>query len=241
MQANLIVLPSRYASSFRDLCLRNPVPCPLLEVLPPGTFSSKLAHESDIRTDIPAYNIFHNGVLVTEAKGDVREEWTNDHVGFLIGCSYSFETALAASGLPPRNMREHLAVPMYTSNIPLMPAGLFHGKVVVSMRSFKEEEVERVREITRPYRRQHGEPIAWGWDGAERLGLLDKVRKGEVDFGEAIEVPEGEVPVFWACGVTPQVAVMESKLEGVVLSHHPGSMFVTDLRSDAEDMLEAIV
>ncbi|KAF3941443.1 hypothetical protein ABW19_dt0208533 [Dactylella cylindrospora] len=237
MQANLLVLPSRYAKDFRNLCLRNPVACPLLEYTARGDYSSRLAVDSDLRTDIPAYNVFKDGKLVSRRKADIMDEWTEDHVGFLIGCSYSFETALKEAGLEPMCSKKNLAVPMYVTNIPLNPAGVFSGYYVVSMRSYRPCDIPRVREITGKYIKQHGEPIAWDWDGAERIGVLRKIEMGLVDFGDFVEIPEGEVPVFWACGVTPQVAVQESRLKGVVMSHLPGSMFVTDLDPEDESLL----
>jgi len=200
------------------------VPCPLLEVLPVKHYNSRLASHSDIdvRSDIPAYNVYENGRL-RETVTDVKKEWTDDHVGFLIGCSYSFETALKNNGLAPRSMTQNIAVPMFETNIPLNPAGVFTGGFyVVSMRSYKRKDISKVREITRAFQKQHGEPIAWGWDGAERIGVKDKVHKGESDFGDSLLVPEDEEPVFWGCGVTPQVAVKNSNIEGVVLSHKPG-------------------
>ncbi|EPS36758.1 hypothetical protein H072_9659 [Dactylellina haptotyla CBS 200.50] len=237
MQANLIVLPSRYAKDFRNLCMRNPVACPLLEYTTPGEYRSRLAAESDLRTDIPAYNVFKDGKLVSRRKSNIIDEWTNDHVGFLIGCSYSFETALKRAGLEPECSKRNLAVPMYVTNIRLNPAGVFSGYYVVSMRSYKPCDIPRVREITGEYIKQHGEPIAWGWEDAERIGVRRKIELDQVDFGDVVPIPEGEIPVFWACGVTPQVAVQESRLKGTVMSHLPGSMFVTDLDPEDESLL----
>ncbi|KAH0607367.1 uncharacterized protein H6S33_002401 [Morchella sextelata] len=245
IQANLLVLPTRYAPSFRALCARNPVSCPLLWTTPPGTATTPLAAGADLRTDLPKYNIYVDGVLQSP-RGvlDIREEWSGDHVGFLIGCSYSFETALERAGLPPKHTLcvPARTVPMFRTTVPLCPAGVFTGGVmVVSMRAYPAGRVEEVRDITRRFGRQHGEPVAWGWEGAERLGIAEKVRGGKVDFGEWVEVGEGEVPVFWGCGVTPQVAVMESRIEGVVLSHFPGCMFVSDVPAEDEAGLESVI
>lgn len=244
IQANLLVLPSRYAPSFTLLCARNPVSCPLLWTTPPGTPTTPLAPTANLTTDLPRYNIFTNGVAQPGGKTDIKAEWTADHVGFLIGCSFSFETALVNAGLPPRHTTcdPVKTVPMFKTTVPLNPAGVFtDGVVVVSMRSYPLERVEEVRDITRRFKRQHGEPVAWGWDGARRLGIEEKVRRREVDFGDWVEVPEGEVPVFWGCGVTPQVAVVESRLPGVVLSHWPGCMFVSDVEAEDEEGLEKII
>jgi uncharacterized protein YcsI (UPF0317 family) len=226
IQANLLVLPARYAADFYLLCQRNPVPCPLLYATEPGQYTCDLAKGSDIRTDIPGYNVYIDGVLDTpEPKEDIMDEWSEEHVGFLLGCSYSFETALVKAGFTPHHMKQNKAVPMYTTNIPLIPAGVFtRGHYVVSMRWYKPEDVETVREITRHPRfvEQHGEPIAWGWEGAAKIGVLEKMRRHEVDFGDWVAGDDGDVPVFWGCGVTPQQAVLENAIEGVVMSHKPG-------------------
>ena len=223
IQANLIVLPSHYAEDFKAFCARNPVPCSLLDITSPGIFSSRLAAYTDLRTDIPAYNIYVNGNLEESGKEDVKAEWTNDHMGFLLGCSYSFEAALARQGLAPKHMLLRQSVPMFISNIPLNPAGVFsRGTYVVSMRWYRPGDIPKVQEITRKYSHQHGEPIAWGWDGAEKIGVIDKVRSALVDFGEWVGGGEDEIPVFWASGVTSQLLIMECGLEGVILSHKPG-------------------
>jgi len=232
IQANLIVLPSRYAEDFKAFCARNPVPCSLLDITSPGIFSSRLAAYTDLRTDIPAYNIYINGNLEESGKGDVKAEWTNDHMGFLLGCSYSFEAALARQGLAPKHMLLRQSVPMFISNIPLNPAGVFcRGTYVVSMRWYRPEDIPKVQEITRKYSHQHGEPIAWGWDGAEKIGVSDKVRSASVDFGDWVGGEEDEIPVFWASGVTSQLLIMECSLEGVILSHKPG--YVVPIRTRA--------
>jgi len=226
IQANLIVLPSRYTEDFKAFCARNPVPCSLLDITSPGIFSSRLAAYTDLRTDIPAYNIYVNGILQESGKEDVKAEWTNDHMGFLLGCSYSFEAALARQCLAPKHMLLRQSVPMFISNIPLNPAGVFsRGTYVVSMRWYRLRDIPKVQEITRKYSHQHGEPIAWGWDGAEKIGVIDKVRSALVDFGEWVDGEENEIPVFWASGVTSQLVIMACGLEGVVLSHKPGYVY----------------
>lgn len=257
LQANLIVLPSRYAGDFRILCARNTVPCPLLaSSATPGDFESFVSHVPgvrndsiaaglDIRKDIPKYNVYINGELSTEGINSVQKFWDNsDHVGFLIGCSYSFENALAAAGLPPAHMLHGRSVPMYRTNIPLCPAGVFKNSTyVVSMRLYRAGDVERVRDITRPYVTTHGEPIAWGWDGMRTIGIEDV---NIIQWGEApvntdglgiLQIEEeakidGLVPVFWGCGVSPQEAVMKAKIPGTVIGHTPGHMLVMDVRED---------
>lgn len=267
LQANLLVLPSRYASDFRLLCARNPVPCPLVaESAYPGdatrlrshlkapatqTANSKqgdnvseivlkVADDIDIRHDFPRYRLYKNGRVDGADVLDIGGHWTSDHVGFLIGCSYSFEGALTAAGLTPRHQLQGRNVPMYRTTVPLCPAGVFtNATYVVSMRPYKATDVERVRDVTRPYVATHGEPIAWGWDGARALGIKDIK---DVQWGEAAlrldgsELPfdedesEGYVPVFWGCGVTPQNAVVMAGLEGTVMAHSPGHMIVLDVR-----------
>lgn len=253
IQTNLIVLPSRYASDFRLLCQRNTVPCPLLaESKAPGKWDElksciqgvadeKIAAECDIRRDVPKYTIYQDGALVGQTT-DIDKGWTEDHVAFLIGCSYSFETALTVSGLPPRHCEMGRNVSMYRTNIPLCPAGVFTGATyVVSMRPYKKTEIERVRDVTRPYVETHGEPIVWGWDAVETLGINDI---NVPEWGDApltldgrplTEDNEGAVPVFWGCGVTPQEAVMRANLKGTVMGHAPGHMLVLDLKE--EDLL----
>lgn len=257
LQANLIVLPSKYAQDFAILCARNPVPCPLLasSTTPgdyeklrshiPGVSDNKIANGVDIRTDCPKYNVYVNGKLIEHDIPSIESHWdAKDHMAFLIGCSYSFENALTAGGLPPAHMIHGRNVPMYRTSIPLAPAGVFRDSTfVVSMRLYRRSEVERVREITRPYVATHGEPVAWGWDGMRRIGIdalhtvdwgdLPVTSRGtEVDQHEEEQREDGLVPVFWGCGVTPQLAVMNAKIPRVVMGHSPGHMIVLDVKED---------
>ncbi|KAH0399279.1 hypothetical protein KCU89_g6370, partial [Aureobasidium melanogenum] len=251
LQANLIVLPSRYAADFRLLCARNPVPCPLLaESSQIGSYDSlksyiaglkgdKIASNIDIRFDAPRYMVYQDGVLSASHVEDISAEWTEDHVAFLIGCSYSFETALINEKLPPRHFVMQRNVPMYRTNIPLCPAGVFTGATyVVSMRPYKQSDIERVRDITRPFVTTHGEPIAWGWDGMKSLGISDisKPDWGDVPLemnGQPLDSSNNDVvPVFWGCGVTPQEAVMRAELKGTVLGHAPGHMILLDVKDE---------
>ncbi|KAK0705698.1 hypothetical protein B0H67DRAFT_497183 [Lasiosphaeris hirsuta] len=252
LQANLVVLPARHAADFRLLCARNPVPCPLLaesqhpgsatalrsHLAATGVTGATLAADIDLRRDAPRYRVYRDGELVAE-KADVAAEWADDHVGFLIGCSYSFEAALAAAGLAPRHVVQQRNVAMYRTAVPLAPAGVFTGAtVVVSMRPYRPEHVGRVREVTRPFGATHGEPLAWGWEALAQLGIGDLARPewGDVcltgDGRRAFcrDDSEGFVPVFWGCGVTPQEAVMRAGLEGTVMGHAPGHMIVLDVR-----------
>lgn len=248
IQANLIVLPSCVAKDFELLCIRNPVPCPLLGLsstpgdpysFTPTNLFLPRQYETidenvrpiDIRTDIPAYNIYEHGHLV-ESKSHIKEEWTAHSVAFLIGCSFSFESALTLAGLPPRQITMGVNVPMYKTNIKLHPAGVFTAAaMVVSMRPYQPKDIEKVRSITRPFVKTHGEPIAWGWDAAAELAIKDILRP---DFGDPVPFEEGEVPVFWGCGVTPQVALMAAgdKVPGTVMAHKPGHMLVLDITEE---------
>jgi uncharacterized protein YcsI (UPF0317 family) len=193
LQANMLVLPSRYANDFRGLCARNPVPCPLIaESAGPGDFSNlksylprisdhDLAASLDIRTDCPRYNVYSGSKLVASPVGDILSQWSEDHIAFIIGCSQSFESALIRAGLEIRHLSQNRTVPMYYTNVPLNPSGVFSGsKYVVSMRPFRRQDIELVREITRGYLPTHGEPIAWGWEAVERLGIenIDRVQWG---------------------------------------------------------------
>ncbi|KAH8662419.1 DUF1445 domain-containing protein [Xylariales sp. PMI_506] len=253
LQANLMILPSKYADDFRNLCHRNPVPCPLIaESVTKGDFSNlkcylpritadELAAQLDLRTDCPRFNVYSGSQLQREGVADIVSEWTDDHVAFVIGCSQSFESALVRAGLEIRHVTHDRTVPMYRSNIPLNASGVFSGSTyVVSMRPFKRSDIERVRDITRRYLPTHGEPVAWGWDALERLGIknVDDVQWGHApltaDGRPLSEVfgDEDNVPVFWGCGVTPQEAVMKAPLEGTIMAHCPGHMLVMDCRED---------
>jgi uncharacterized protein YcsI (UPF0317 family) len=205
----------------------------------PGTgFSHPLFTEPvDIRTDLPKYNIYHHGKLVSSTK-EIRQYWNEDSIAFLIGCSYSFETALVREGFIPRHHVTSTAVPMYCTTLALNPAGIFtRGTYVVSMRPYHVDDVARVREITAKYQMTgHGEPIAWGWDGAKRLGIKDI---DNPEWGVKVQFEKDEVPVFWGCGVTPQNCLLEMgrDIEGDIISHYPGGMLVCDLHE--EDVIKA--
>ncbi|KAL1624815.1 hypothetical protein SLS56_007615 [Neofusicoccum ribis] len=185
-----------------------------------------------------------DGELASSKCADIASAWTGDHVAFLIGCSYSFEAALAGAGLPPRHTALGRVVPMYRTAVPLCPAGAFAGGTyVVSMRPYPRAAVERVRDVTRPYVATHGEPVAWGWDAVERLGIADVNvpdwgdAPGTAGEGEPLRFGDEEnVPVFWGCGVTPQEAVMRARLPGTVMGHAPGHMIVLDVKDS--DVME---
>lgn len=237
VQANLLILPREAAKDFTNLCERNPVPCPLLAKTreSPNILddNGKLVFkgEFDIRTNFPRYNIYENGEIV-EQKLNCIDEWTNDHIGFLIGCSFSFEAALIESGLPPKNFVQGCNVSMYKTTKFLDAAGIFQKcPYVVSMRPYKPENLEEVRMITGRFKKTHGEPIDWGFDGAKRLGIKDLSKP---DYGDSVAIDKDEIPVFWACGVTPQLAVstVGEKITGKVIGHVPGHMLVLDAIDD---------
>jgi len=222
VQANLVVVPSAYADELADLCARNPVPCPMLERLALGAHEPQCARGADLRTDLGRYRVWRAGELV-EQPHDVRALWTHDLVAFLIGCSFTFDHALAQAGLVARHYELDRNVPMYRTRVPLAPAGRLHGTMVVSMRPYRAADVERVRDVTRPYRVGHGEPVAWG-DPAQ-LGIDDVTRP---DYGDPPVLRPDDVPVFWGCGVTPQSVIVASTIP-FAITHEPGHMFVTDL------------
>ncbi|UWF77672.1 MULTISPECIES: putative hydro-lyase [Microbacterium] len=227
-QANLIAVPADWAFETLLFAQRNPKPCPVLEVIEQGQVASALAPGSDIRTDIGRYRIWRDGELVSE-QTDARDAWAEhpDLVAFLIGCSFTFEAGLAEAGIPIRHQELARNVPMYRTTVPCAPAGRLRGEMVVSMRPIPAGRVADAVRISGRTPAVHGAPVHIG-DPAS-LGIADLSRP---DFGDPPEVREGEVPVFWACGVTPQAAIMASKPPFAV-THAPGYMFVTDV-PDAE-------
>lgn len=221
-QANLIAVPSDYADEVLEFCALNAQACPVIDVISAGKVESALAAGSDVRTDIPAYRVWHDGDLVSEV-ADVTSFWREDLVAILIGCSFTFEAALVKAGVPLRHVETGRNVPMYRTSIECTPAGRVHGPMVVSMRPMPPELVETAIRVTAQVPQVHGAPIYVGSPGDIGIADIDNP-----DFGEAVEIRPGEVPVFWACGVTPQSAVMASK-PPFAISHAPGHMFITDV------------
>jgi uncharacterized protein YcsI (UPF0317 family) len=222
-QANLVVLPEADAFAFLRFCLRNPKPCPVLEVTDPGSPEpAELAPGADLRTDLPRYRVWRDGELVDEP-ADVSRHWRNDLVAFLIGCSFTFERALLADGLPVRHVEQGVNVPRYRTSRACRPAGPFSGPLVVSMRPMTPAQAIRATQITSRFPTVHGAPVHVGDPAA--LGIDDL---GAPDYGDPVEVRPGEVPVFWACGVTPQAVAVSSR-PALMLTHAPGHMFVTDV------------
>ena len=221
-QANLVVLPADDALDFARFCVRNPKPCPLLDVTDAGSPNpTAFSRDADLRTDLPRYRVFSDGALVDEPT-DVARFWRDDLVSFLLGCSFTFEFALAAAGLPLAHQRQGVNVPMYVTDRRCVGAGPFEGPLVVSMRPFVPDEIARAVEISSRFPAMHGGPVHVGDPAA--LGITDL---GAPDFGDPVTVEPGEVPVFWACGVTPQAVVIEAR-PSLAIFHAPGHMFITD-------------
>jgi uncharacterized protein YcsI (UPF0317 family) len=225
VQANLAILPKAIANDFLRFAQANPKPCPVLAVSEPGDPSfPTLGHDVDIRTDVPRYRVWRHGELVEEPT-DVRHVWRDDLVSFAIGCSFSFEEALIEDGIEVRHIALDCNVPMYRTSIPCVPAGVFHGPLVVSMRPLRPADAIRAVQITSRFPSVHGAPVHIGL--SEQIGIKDISKP---DYGDAVPVGPDELPVFWACGVTPQAAVAAVKPE-FCITHAPGSMLITDLRN----------
>lgn len=224
-QANLVILPKELAYDFLLFTQRNPKSCPVLEVSDVGSRSLHyIAQDVDLARDFPKYRIYKKGELAGEYT-DVEAFWREDFVSFLIGCSFSFESALLDAGVPVRHIEENCNVPMYKTNIPCTPAGIFHGNMVVSMRPLPHNQVVKAALVTGEMPRVHGAPIHVGDPAA--IGIADIRRP---DFGDSVTIHEGEVPVFWPCGVTPQNVVMNVKPD-IVITHSPGHMLITDVKN----------
>ncbi len=231
VQGNLVILPADDAHDFLRFCQRNPKPCPLIGVAEPGDARlPELGADLDLRTDLPRYRVWRDGEVVDEPK-DVRGLWRSDLVGFVIGCSFTFEEGLVAEGITPRHMREGRNVSMYRTSLPTTPAGRFGGPLVVSMRPLRPADAIRAVQITSRYPAVHGAPIHIGLP--ERIGVADLARP---NYGDAVAVAPDELPVFWACGVTPQAAIQMSRAP-FAITHAPGCMLVTDRPNHAYAVL----
>ena len=225
LQANLVMLPLEEAFNFLLFCVRNPKPCPILDVLEPGQTEPAIAPGADLRTDLPRYCIFENGQLKEEVE-DVTTVFTDQMVCFLLGCSFSFENAMLAAGLPIRNIEEGKNVSMYVTDIDCEPAGPFSSSLVVSMRPMTPSQAVRAVQVTTRFHLTHGAPVHIG--SAEEIGIKDL---NHPQFGDSVRIRDGEIPVFWACGVTSQLAATSASLP-LVITHAPGHMFVSDLRDE---------
>jgi len=227
VQVNLVILPRELAYDFLLFAQRNPKPCPVIEVTDTGSPEPKLtAPGADLRTDVPKYRIYRDGKLDREVT-DLLDVWTPDLVAFLLGCSFTFETGLLQAGIPVRHIEEGKNVSMFVTSIPCAPGGAFNGPLVVTMRPIPAPMVPRAVQISGRFPAVHGAPVHVGDPAA--LGIRDL---GKPDFGDAVTIRHGEVPVFWACGVTPQAVAMQAK-PPLMITHAPGHMFVTDLRDEA--------
>jgi len=225
VQCNIVILPAEWANDFLRFCQLNPRPCPLIATSNrPGEYTLPLLGDVDIRSDVPSYRVFQNGEMVRET-GDITALWQDDLVTFALGCSFSFEEALLADGLEVRNVSEGVNVPMYRSSLDCAAAGPFSGKMVVSMRPFRAADAIRAIQICTRFPAVHGAPVHLGEPGL--IGIADLTRP---DYGDAVPVRENELPLFWACGVTPQVA-LEAARPPLAITHSPGCMLVTDLRN----------
>ncbi len=224
VQANLVILRSAWADDFAEFCRRNPQPCPVLEQTAPGQYEPlQSAPGADLRTDLPRYRVYENGVCIA-GPTSIEKWWTDDCVSFLIGCSFTFEDALMGAGIPVRHIEEGRNVPMYRTRLQCQPAGTFAGPMVVSMRPMSPAQAARAHEITARFTASHGAPVHVGDPAA--IGIVDLNRP---DYGDPVTVRPDEVPVFWACGVTPTEAILRAKPD-LAVTHEPGHMFITDLR-----------
>ena len=225
VQANLAILPAALAGDFLRFGHANPKPCPVLAVSEPGNpHLPFLGADLDIRTDIPRYRVWRHGELVEECT-DISHLWRDDLVSFPIGCSFSFEEALIEDGIDVRHISCGSNVPMYRTSIACTPAGIFHGPMVVSMRPMTPKDAIRAVQITSRFPSVHGAPVHIGLPHLIGIKDLDKP-----DYGDPVPIGAGELPVFWACGVTPQAVIAETKPE-LCITHAPGCMLITDLRN----------
>ena len=225
VQANLAILPKDLADEFLRFCVLNPKPCPLLGISEPGDPRIEiLGTDLELRTDVPRYRVWRDGEVVEEPH-DVSAWWRDDLVAFAIGCSYSFEAALIEDGIEIRHVTRDCAVPMYRTNIATNPAGRFHGPLVVSMRPMSPADAIRAVQITSRFPNVHGAPVHLG--RPDLIGIRDLARP---DYGDAVPVGADEMPVFWACGVTPQ-SVIATARPSLCITHYPGSMLVTDIKN----------
>ncbi|HZR87570.1 MAG TPA: putative hydro-lyase [Bradyrhizobium sp.] len=225
VQGNLAILPEKLAAAFHRFCQLNPKPCPIIGMSDVGDPRiPALGEDLDIRTDLPRYRVWRDGEVVDEPT-DIKKYWRDDLVSFVLGCSYSFEEALLNEGLPIKHIERNLRVPMYRTNIACGSAGPFAGPMVVSMRPFKPADAIRAVQITTRFPSVHGAPVHLGHPHLIGINNITKP-----DYGDAVPVEDDEIPVFWACGVTPQAVIAAAKLP-FAMTHAPGLMLVTDLQN----------
>ena len=229
VQTNVVIIPKSHAFDFMLFCIRNPKPCPIVEVFDPGNFNSSYAIDSDIRTDVPEYKIFRKGELV-EFSTDIKSFWRSDFVVFLLGCSFTFENELIKNGIELPYFTNKKNVPMFITSIDTEPVGDFSGKMVVTQRWVKNDKVVKAVQAKSRYPNQHGTPIQI--NNSKDIGIIDPYKP---DFGDPW-IPKNTkdyIPMYWSCGVTPQLILQSAKVD-ISITHSPGKMFVTDLKD--EDM-----
>ncbi len=228
-QANLVILPQDWAEEFAEFCGLNPRPCPLVEQLPAGDpYTRVLAEHADVRKEVPRYRVWQKGRLIAEPT-DITHLWRDDLVSFFLGCSFTFDAYLQEAGLPVRHLEQGRNVPMYDTNLACRPAGRFHGPLVVSMRPMAPAQVEQAKEVSGRFPGAHGDPVHAGDPAA--IGIKNLAQPS---YGDAVDLAAGEVPLFWACGVTPQAVLMASKPD-FAITHAPGHMFICDLKAQELD------
>lgn len=224
VQTNLVILRKHLAYDFLLFCQRNEKSCPLLDVTDPGSYIPALsAPDADLRTDVPKYRVYENGEFILEQES-IIDLWEDEFVAFLLGCSFTFEKALIEHGISVRHIEENVNVPMYHTNIPCHKSGIFEGTMVVSMRPIPAKDIAKAVQLTARSPKSHGAPVQIGHP--LDIGIKDL---SVPDFGDAVTMKEGEVPVFWACGVTPQAVAIASKPD-LMITHSPGHMFITNLK-----------
>ena len=223
LQCNLAIVPEAVALDFLRFCQRNPKPCPVVGVSDTGNpFMTTLGEDIDIRSDVPRYRVFRDGVFTDEVT-DIRNLWRDDLVTVALGCSFTFENALIANEIPVRHIEQDKTVPMYKTSIPLVSAGVFSGQMVATMRPIHKDRVQDAYRISAAFPHAHGAPIAQGDPGL--IGIADL---NAPDWGDPVAVQPDEVPVYWACGVTPQNVLLNAQLP-LCITHAPGHMLIADL------------
>ena len=233
LQANLVIIEDVHALDFMRYCQRNPKPCPVVGVSDTGNpMMITLGRDIDIRMDVPSYNIYRHGQL-TDNCSEITNLWQDNMVAFALGCSFTFEHAILRAGLSLWHVKNNRTVPMFKTTIETVKAGPFSGPMVVSMRVIAASRLDEVKAISAQFPLAHGGPVHWGDPAA--IGITDITAP---EWGDPTPVRDGEVPVFWACGVTPQAAIMRAGLP-LCITHKPGQMLITDISDTAETPIKA--
>ena len=233
LQANLVIVEDVHALDFVRYCLRNPKPCPIVGVGDTGNpMMTTLGQDIDVRTDVPSYNIYRYGQFI-ESCSDIRHLWQNNLVAFALGCSFTFEHAILRAGFPLWHVENNRTVPMFKTTFDTVKAGPFSGPMVVSMRAIEANRIDEVKAISAQFPLAHGAPVHWG--NPASIGINDITVP---DWGDPIPIEDGEMAVFWACGVTPQAAIQNANLP-LCITHKPGQMLITDISENAETPTKA--